>query len=101
MDKEFLQKKIFRCTAVINELKGSQAWQIITEDFSGEVKRIDDSWHLIDDVKQLAELRVAKMASKQFLDVIASYEHDLNVAMEQLKVVNDPEAQAKINYGDK
>lgn len=100
-NKEFLLRKASRNAQVVNDLKNSGAWQIIVEDFTNEKQRIDDTWHLVSDAAQLTELRVAKMAIQQILALVGSYEHDLKVANEQLAVIDDPEASAQINYGDK
>jgi hypothetical protein len=48
--REYLEGKVHRNSIVVNQLKDSQAWGFILEDFEAERKRIDDSWALVDDV---------------------------------------------------
>jgi hypothetical protein len=100
-DKDFVLKKLSRNSQVVNELKNSGAWKIISEDFLLEKQRIDDTWHLVSNEKDLQELRVAKMAVQQILALVGSYEHDLKIAQEQIATIDDPEAASKINYGDR
>lgn len=100
-NKEFVLRKLSRNSQVVNDLKNSGAWNIVTEDFLVEKQRIDDTWHLISDPKDLQELRVAKMAVNQILALVGSYEHDLKIAKEQMETIDDPEAAAKSNYGEK
>lgn len=101
MDKDFLQRKVNRNSIIVSELKNSQAWAYIVEDFNLEKQRIDDSWAIVDDPKSLTELRIAKLAILQILNMASAYEHDLKVASEQLEKVDDPDALAQVNYGDK
>lgn len=99
--KEFLLRKVSRNSQIVNELKNSQAWALVLEDFEIEKKRIDDSWALVDDPKSLQELRVGKLAILQIINMASAYEHDLKVASEQLSKADDPDALAQSNYGDK
>lgn len=99
--KEFLQRKVNRNSIIVHELKNSQAWQLILEDFNLEKQRIDDSWAIVDDPKSLTELRIAKLAILQIINMASAYEHDLKVASEQLEKSDDPDALAQSNYGDK
>lgn len=99
--KDFLQRKVNRNSIIVRELKNSEAWQLILEDFEAERKRIDDTWAIVDDSAKLQELRVGKLAILQILNMSSAYEHDLKVASEQLEKVDDPEALAQANYGDK
>ena len=99
--KEFLEQKVRRNGIVVESLKGSQAWDIILEDFEAERKRIDDSWALVDDSSKLNELRIAKLATLQIINMLSAYEHDLKTASEQLERAETPEELSQINYGDK
>lgn len=101
MDKEFLLRKVNRNSIIVHELKNSQAWQFITEDFNIEKQRIDDSWAVIDDPKSLSELRITKLAILQIVNMASAYEHDLKIAKEQLEKIDDPDALMQSNYGDK
>ncbi len=98
--REFLEGKVHRNSIVVNQLKDSQAWGFILEDFEAERKRIDDSWALVDDESKLKELRIAKLATLQVINMLSAYEHDLKSASEQLERANSPEELSQINYGD-
>lgn len=99
--KDFLEAKVRRNGVVVNELKNSQAWAFVIEDFEAERKRIDDSWALVDDASKLQELRVAKLATLQVINMLSAYEHDLKTAQEQLDRAGSEESLSQINYGDK
>lgn len=102
-NKEFLINKISRNSQVVQELDGSTAWRLIKEDFEKEKERIDNTWHLVPEEKKndLTELRVAKMAIMQILNMGEAYRHDLLKAQEQLsKEVISPEFANAENYGD-
>ena len=101
MDKENLLRKVSRNSQIVGDLKNSQAWQMIVEDFTAEKQRIDDCWQSVADEKHFQELRVAKLAITQILNLLPYYEQDLKVAGEQLQKVDDPEAMANANYGEK
>lgn len=99
-DKERLIKKISRITQILAELKNSQAWQFIVEDFSETKQRIDDSWAFIPSTEpeKLSELRVSKMAIMQVINLIENYEHDLKISQESLNRFDSPSSDS--NYGD-
>lgn len=99
-DREFLERKIYRNQQVVNELKNSGAWKIISEDYSTEKRRIDDTWALVTEPAKLTELRVAKLAIAQIINLIDSYEHDLRVAQGQLSAMDNPSELAEANYGE-
>lgn len=101
VDKDFLQRKVNRNSIIVSELKNSQAWSYIVEDFNLEKQRIDDSWAVVSDPANLQELRITKLAIMQILNMASAYEHDLKVASEQLEKADDEEALAQVNYGDK
>lgn len=102
-DKEYLLRKVSRNSAIVGELKGSNAWKMVCEDFDESKRRIDDAWAFIpeNDKDKLAELRISKLALVQIMNLVENYEHDLKVASEQLSKIDDPEAFSKVNYGEK
>lgn len=102
-NKEFLISKISRNSQVVQELEGSAAWKIIKEDFEKERDRIDNTWHMVPEERKndLTELRVAKMAITQILNMPENYRHDLVKAQEQLsKEAISQEFANSENYGD-
>lgn len=94
-----LQKKISRANIVINEVKQSQAWRIIMEDFSASKQRIDDNWHLVKSGDpKLEEFRITKLAIASILDTFNNYEYDIRKATEEIYAIEHPEEITSRDY---
>lgn len=79
-----LLDKITEYSKVVNELRGSALYKIITKDCAEKEKFIDDNWFLITDEKILNNMRVKKNAIKYLLDLEKEFASDLSIVQKEL-----------------
>ena len=98
--KHQLIQKIAECEKVVREFKNSDSWKIVTKDIDAMRQKIDDNWAMQFDAKKLDEMRVTKFAVMYLLNIVGSYESDLEIAKKELHQIENPNTVLNKYYDD-
>jgi transcription termination factor NusB len=96
--KEQLASRMAHCKTIIEGLKHYEPFQMLLKDVEETRKRIDSSWHLATDEKQIAELRITKLAIMEILGMVDHYQADYDKALKQLAEISSPEEIVQKDY---
>jgi len=100
LSEEDLANRLHQCQTVVSDLAGSPAWKIVITDSKKWVTQLDSVWQDTFDEKQLASMRVLKLAYKHILDLPQKYLDDLKFTGEELETRSNPEENIRKDYDD-
>lgn len=91
--EEELIGRISRCGKVVDGLRDNEAFNIVIEDFRQSIEQADNTWHTLrqDEMDRFNDLRVIKLSAISIVNVLESYEHDLEKAKEELEALRNPD----------
>ena len=99
--EQFLINKISKCQRVVEGLKSNPVWEEIKSDFEISAKSLDMTWAYEDPTSpKFKQLQATKMAVQSFMNLLPSYEHDLQLAQKELMVFRNPKTIVKKDYDD-
>ena len=87
-----LTNRINECQMVLNELASTQVWRIVISDAQRTVKFIDENWQTLNpNDSSYQKARIAKLASKQLVDLPREYLEEMTILQDKLKEFQNPD----------
>lgn len=98
MERDKVEQKISECRTVIQDLQDTKAWQVVQKDMNEQKGMIDSNWQDVFDEKKLLALRALKNATKHVLSLKQKYQDDLETALSELKMIDNPDQYVEKDY---
>ncbi len=99
--EQFLINKIDKCQRIVAGLRNNEVWAEIRSDYEAASNSLDLSWAYADGSSaNFRSMQSAKMASQTFMNMLPNYEHDLNMAIKNLKEFQSPGKTIKRDFDE-
>lgn len=98
MSEEDLVDRIKMCQEVCDKLESDPIWQVVLRDTSMWVEKLNATWQEVYDEKQLAGLRVLKLAYTHLASLPNKYKEDLLAAQQALDNMRNTDTTIQRDY---
>lgn len=99
--EQHLIDKIAKCERVVSELTNNVVWEEIKRDYQKTAESLDLAWAYEDiHSPRFKQMQASKMAVQTFMNLLPSYQHDLEMARKELGIIQAPESEIKKDYDD-
>lgn len=100
--REELLSRLPRAEAIVSGLKDYEPFEMVVEDVKKQIDGIDKYWHLIPDSSEWAskvkELKILKLSSEYIVNLITTYEKEVEFVKNELFKLDNPEIVIDKDY---